>query len=430
MMDKDALIKLIPSFQEKLFEKVIRKYGGSINAEKIIKIPASSIRGYKNLYFCLVKQYLLIKLINLGILTESELSKNTLKIISKEELIGYNLNKGRLKRINKLKSIRKSIPDIRSLIVGGELNFLKWFEKYRYLLDSGFRKTSFTSKELFLHITYNNFTKKENNKFEVNIPEKFILDERFSYFFGLWCGDSAGGKRFGIVNQNEVLLSFAEDFLKEIHQNVERILYFSELIQEPRVAFNKKYILKTDKRGWVLSIHSNNGILTSFFNYLYENIGAFLSFLKLESFFAGLFDAEGNVSIYNRSFRIACKDAEKVKVYADYLNKMGFKTKYDGGCIVLYDLSLFYKKIYPFMKHPEKIRNTHFLCTGKGDMPLDFSQILIFVENNQNCTQKEIAKALKKTKVSQELKLLCDFEYLSHKDYPFRYFTQHRRPKL
>lgn len=429
-MTKDCLVKLIPSFQRKIFEKVITKYAGSLNAEKILKIPASSIRGYKNLYFCLVKQDLLTKLINLGFLTELELSKNTLAIFSKEALVEFNLNSGRSKRINNLKDMRSLLPSVKSLVIKNELNFLKWFEKYHNLLDSGFRKSTFFSKNSLLYISYNNFVKKENKKFEVQIPEKFILNDKFSYFFGLWCGDSAGGKRFGIVNQDEAILTFTEDFLKEMHQNVEKILYFSELIEEPKVNFDKKYILKTNKKGWVLSVHSGNGILTSFFNYLYDNLEEFLNFLNLESFFAGLFDAEGNVSIYNRSIRLACKDKEKVRIYTKFLEKESFSVTYDGGCMVIYDLNLFFDKFYHHIIHSKRKKLLYFLCTGKGEMPLAFQEVADYVVNHPNCTQKEIAKALKKTKVFQELKLLCDFEYLCHKGYPFRYFTQHRRLKL
>ncbi len=429
-MIRDCLIRLTPSFQRNLFEKVVIKYGGSISAEKILKIPASSIRGYKNLYFCLVKQDILIKLINLGFLSESELSKNTLEVLSKKELVGLNLGDGRVKRIKKLRNMRSLLPRVKNLIIDGELNFLQWFKVYHHILDSGFRKSTFLSKESFLYITYNNFAKKESKRFEVQIPEKFILDKRFSYFFGLWCGDSAGGKRFGVVNQDDALLSFTEDFLKEIHQNVERILYFSELIEEPKVNFDKKYILKTDKKGWVLSVHSNNGILTSFFNYLYENLEEFLYFLNLESFFAGLFDAEGNVSLYNRSIRIACKDRERVRIYTKFLEKEGFSIKYDGGCMVIYNLSLFFNKVYPFIIHSKRKKLLYFLYTGKGEIPLAFQEVINHVTKHPSCTQKEIAKALKKAKVFQELKLSCDFGYLYHEGYPFRYFTKHRSQKL
>jgi hypothetical protein len=430
MMTKDCLVRLTPSFQKRLFEKILIKYSGSINAEKILKIPASSIRGYKNLYFCLVKQDLLIKLINLGFLTESELSKNTLETLSKKELVGLNLGNGRKKRINKLKNMRSLLPKVSEIVNNNELNFLKWFEAYHPLLDSGFRKSIFLVKDSFLYISYNNFAKAEDKKFEVQIPVKFILNKKFSYFFGLWCGDSAGGKRFGVVNQNEALLSFTEDLLKEMHQRVEKILYFSELIEEPKVTFDKKYMLKTDKKGWVLSIHSNNGILASFFNYLYENLQDFLNFLNLDSFFAGLFDAEGNVSLYNRSIRIACKDKEKVRIYTKFLEKEGFSIKYDGGCIVIYNLILFFDKFYTSIIHSKRKKLLYFLCTGKGEVPLFFQEVINYVTKHPNCTQKEIAKALKKAKVFQELKLLCDFEYLYHKGYPFRYFTQHRSPKL
>ena len=290
-------------------------------------------------------------------------------------------------------------------------------------MNIGFRKTNFTIHNNFVLINYYNFTKYGKKYFQVKIPKFFKLNKEFSYFFGLWCGDRAGGKRMGIVNQNKDILDFSESWLKKNGQNIEKILYFSELVTIPKVKYDKKFVLKTDKKGWVLSLHSNNGIFSSFFHYICRELEKFISYLDLENFFAGLFDAEGNVSLYNRSFRFACKDSEKIKIYSLYLKKVGFKTRYDGGCIIVYDLDLFYKRIYPFIKHSEKRTATKFLCTGGGEIPANIASVLDYVRSYPDCSQIEIAKALKKNKVFQELKLLCDFKYISHKGYPFRYFT-------
>ena len=45
------MIRLKSKFQYEIFQRIIKRYKGSINASKIIKIKASTIRGYKNLYF-------------------------------------------------------------------------------------------------------------------------------------------------------------------------------------------------------------------------------------------------------------------------------------------------------------------------------------------------------------------------------------------
>lgn len=423
MKDK-ALLRFNPIFQRKIFERVISKYGNSFKASPHLQMNPSVIRSYKNGGFKSISEEVVEKLIILKITSRQEIIDNTLETISKKNLVASNLENGRKIRINKLSSIKENIPNIHSIITkDNALDFLRWFKSYFKLLNLGFRKTTYLIEKDFILIKYNNFAKTKEKIFEVKIPLKFNLDKEFSYFFGLWCGDSAGGKRMGIVNQDKKIQNFCKYWLEKNRQSIEKILYVSELIDAPKIEYDKKFILKTDKKGWVLSVHSNNGILSSFFNQLYTELDNFLSFLNLESFFAGLFDAEGNVSLYNHSFRIACKDMEKVRIYSNYLKKIGFETKYDGGCIVLYDLNLFYKKIYPSMKHSERTKNAYFLCTGKGDIPLNFKQILEFVKDNPNCTQTEIAKALKKNKVSPELKLLCDFRYLYHKGYPFRYST-------
>ena len=53
-------------------------------------------------------------------------------------------------------------------------------------------------------------------EFNVTLPQKITLDDDFIYFFGLWCGDRAGGKRLGVCNQNREVLEFVEIFLKKL----------------------------------------------------------------------------------------------------------------------------------------------------------------------------------------------------------------------
>lgn len=415
------MIKLKLPFQKNMFTKLIKIHGGSVNAEKAIKIPASSIRGYKNLYFNSVPEELLNKLVNLKVTSASEVDRNTLSSFLKEDQINKSLNYGRMRRKEKLQSFKKSLPKVSKLVSDNKLSFLKWFEKYVFLLNSGFRKSSFSTEKKIVKVRYSNFAKSSVKEFEVIIPKEFVLDSDFIYFFGLWCGDRAGGKRFGICNKNEKIIKFTERFLKRYKQKIERTLYVSELLTIPKIKYDKKFVIKTDKRGWVLSIHSYNGILSSFFYYLYNNLDEFLSLIDFKPFFAGLFDAEGNVSLYNKSFRIACKNINSINIYQKYLKKLNLYDRYDGNCLITYNLNGFINLIVPHMKHTNKINLSNFLFTGKGPLPPEYKQILNFIKNNPKKTAKEIAKALKKTKVYSELRLLNNFGFISNKEYPYKF---------
>lgn len=138
-------------------------------------------------------------------------------------------------------------------------------------------------------------------------------------------------------------------------------------------------------------------------------------------FFAGLFDAEGNVSAYNKSLRWACQKDELVKIYTRYLKKLNLFDRYDGGCLVTYNVKEFYEKIFPFMKHDKKINLLEVMHSGSGKLPEEYIAILNYISNNPLMTQREITKALKKNKVYSELKLLTDFDYIQSVGYPYKY---------
>ena len=120
-------------------------------------------------------------------------------------------------------------------------------------------------------------------------------------------------------------------------------MIIKEGLESPPIEHDKEYHIKNSKGGWVLSVHSNNGVFASFFHYLQKDLVKFLELSNYkEAFFAGLFDAEGNVSLYNKSFRWACKNKDLVKIYTQYLKKLGLYNKYDGCCLISYDKNLFY----------------------------------------------------------------------------------------
>ena len=104
------LFFLKQSFQKKVFEKVIHKFGSSFKAEKALGIPAVSIRAYKNLNTRSIHLTVIQKLIKNKFLTRKELKENTLTIKNKKKIVCDCLNSGRIKRINQLKKWKEEVP--------------------------------------------------------------------------------------------------------------------------------------------------------------------------------------------------------------------------------------------------------------------------------------------------------------------------------
>lgn len=415
------MLCLKKKFQKEIFQKLIAKYGDSIKAAKIIKIPASSIRGYKNLYFESVPKNLLIKLMSLNILDKKDLTKNTIQVLNKFEIITKNLNFGREKRRKQFKIFRQNIPSLNKIIDKNYIYLDKWFNKYEKLVNSNFRKLKVLNKKDYLSLEYNNFTKNGYKNFKTEIPKKMPLNNELIYFLGLWCGDRSGGKRLGICNQNTNLLNFTEDFLKKYNQKIEKILYITKNVPEPIIKYDKKFVINKKIKGWVLSMHSNNGVFASFFYYLQSHLNELLNFVNKYPFFAGLFDAEGNVSLYNKSLRWACKNDKQIKIYSRNLKKLNLFERYDGRLIISYNVDEFYKKILPYMKHNNKKEMIKFLYNGKGNLPDNSIELLGLLKETPYMTQKEISKALKKNKVYSELGLLKKFGFISQRGYPYMY---------
>ncbi|MEK6878765.1 MAG: hypothetical protein AABY22_04120, partial [Nanoarchaeota archaeon] len=126
-------------------------------------------------------------------------------------------------------------------------------------------------------------------------------------------------------------------------------------------------------------------------------------------------------SIYNKSFRWACKNKDLIKIYSKFLSDIDLYDSYDGSSLVSYNKEEFYNNILPYLKHGKKINLTKLLCKGKGILPSEYCIILNYIKNNPNSNSIDIAKALKKIKLYSELKLLSDFGYISYKDYPYEF---------
>jgi hypothetical protein len=414
------LIKFYPNFQRNLFERVVRKYGSSLRAGVALNIPSSSIRAYKSLIFKSVSESIVQKLVLNKITSNEEIRRNIINKFDKYESVRDILNNGREKRNSYIKRLKKDMPKLSDIIIGDKLLVYKWFEKYIRLLDIPFRKTNFKIEGDLININYKNYTKNELKDFSVFLPYSIKIDKEFIYYLGLWCGDRSGGKRFGVCNKNQDIIKFVENFLIKYNQKVEKILYIKKGMKRPDIYYDKIFVFDKDINGWVLSVHSNNGIFTSFFNFLKHNLALILD--KIDNkypFFAGLFDAEGNVSLYNKSLRWACHDDGLIKIYKKHLKSLDLYDSYDGCCLISYNLKNFYKNVLPYMNQTEKINLTKFLYDGGAKMPQEYLGILKHLFSRPMSTQKKIAKALKKNKVYSELKLLCDFGYIMKKNRPY-----------
>ena len=418
-MKKDiVLVQVKPVYQRELFERIVKKYHSSLKASKILKIPASSIRGYKNLYFDSIPKSLLLNILKkLEILKENS-ETNILRSFNRNKQINICLNKGRDIRKKYLAKLKSDMPNVQNIIHENQLNLEKWLEYYLPLASIGCRKINISDEKDFLVLSYRNFTKHGFKEFSKRLPKKIIIDNNFMYFFGLWCGDRSGGKRFGICNKNNEIITYTEDFLKKYNQNVEKILYIQKSLPVPNIPFDKIFVIDKDIKGWVISVHETNGVLSSFFHYLQSNIDFLLRNYNSYAFFAGLFDAEGNVSLHNQSFRWACKNEKLINIYRKFLKKLDLYHNYDGHCIISYNKNIFYKMILPYMKHTDKINLVQLMCAGKGDLLHEHYKILDYLRDTPEKTTKEIAKALKKNKVYSELRILKDFGFVSYEGYP------------
>ena len=282
---------------------------------------------------------------------------------------------------------------MKEIIEGNELSFEKWFDSYYKLINFGIRKFNYIKKEKkVIEISYTTHSKNIKKEFIIKFPKKIKLDKEFIYFFGLWCGDRAGGKRFGICNQNNEIIKFTEYFLEKNYQKIEKILYIHKDLPIPKISYDKVYLIDKEIKGWVLSVHSINGILASFFHYVQSYLEYLLSNIKNKNpFFAGLFDAEGNVSLYNKSFRWACSNQKLIEIYSSFLKEEGLYHSYDGHCIISNNLNKFYKDIFPYLRHTNKRNLVELMVKGRGVLQSLHKNILIHIKDFPGSSAKLIS---------------------------------------
>jgi len=421
----DLMFKLKLSFIKNIFGRLSLKFGNSKKASDFLCIPYSSFRGYKNGYFYSLPSSLLNKIMRLNLVSKEELKKNTIKVYSKNENNKKILDNGREKRANQLKKWRDEIPQFKEILKENCLDFEKWFLTYQKLINFGARKFNYIkSNDNFIEVSYHTHSNKIRKEFILKFPKKIKLDEEFIYFFGLWVGDKAGGGRFGIMNQELKIVSFAKKYLIKLHQIPEVVLYIANNQDLPdNQKFDKIVRIKQKENGYAFSTHSINGILVSFFNYLESNLNEFLYSIKEPNiFFAGLFDAEGNVFLEDSCFRWACKNETLIPIFKEYLNRLNLFNRYDGSNFVTYNKKDFSNNILPYLIHPKKINNSNLVCFRKGDLEKRFVDILKIIKENLGITNNELAKVLKRKKSYAQVRVLEKLGYIYSKNYPKQLF--------
>ncbi|MBU0962919.1 MAG: hypothetical protein KKD48_03365 [Nanoarchaeota archaeon] len=342
--------------------------------------------------------------------------------MKKELILGQKI------RHNQLRKWRKDIPSIKEIIKKDYIYFEKWFLKYEKLINFGCRQI--IKKEANgnkLKLIYSNYSKSEKKIFTNYFPLKIKVDKDFQYFFGLWCGDRLGSGRFGVGNKNKEINLYTKYYLKKLYQKPEFILTYNQGIKKPKLDYkiDKYYINKaeTNIRGYCISVGIKNGIMFTFFDYLYKNLDKILTYFPNPYiFFAGLFDAEGNVFLEDSCFRWACLDKEKVSIYKKHLKKLNLFKRYDGCNLVTYNKNTFSKEILPHIKHPDKINKTNLICYSCGKLEDRFLEILKLIKNNPSITNKKLSKVLKRTKRYSQTMFLKKLGYIKSENYPKQLF--------
>ncbi len=422
----DLMFKLDPKFIGKIFSKLTLKFGNSEKASKFLKVPYSSFRGYKNGYFSSLPEHLIKKILSTKIISKKEINKNTILTYYRDDYNKKILKNGRDIRHKKLKKWKQEIPNLNAILKNSSLDFEKWFLSYQKLINFGARKFNYIKKKKnFIEVSYITYSNKTKKEFVLKFPIKIMLNNDFLYFFGLWIGDKTGGGRLGIMNKEEEILSFVKKYLKKLtNQNPITVLYIAKTEKLPRDRrFNYVVRIKHKRKGYAFSVHVTNGILVSFFKYLEENLNEFLNTIENPNiFFAGLFDAEGNVFLEDSCFRWSCKNDSLTEIFRMHLKKLDLFKRYDGSNFVTYNKNKFRDQILPYMLHVKKVNNANLVCFGKGKLEKRFKNILNIIKQNQGVTNNELAKALKKKKVYAQVRVLEKLGYVHSKNYPKQIF--------
>jgi len=431
------MVRLRPEFQKEIFTKLLKQYGFK-QGSSLLNKTHGIIYHYRNLRVKYIPSKLIKKVAKLTGFKESQIKMNVLDTITEKKgreeslKIGHKIIKENLKRF------RKEIPEVKELVDNNVINVEKWFNKYLKLINFGTRQfKEITVKGNKIKLRYTNYSNGKKKEFVNYLPRKIRLDKDFQYFFGLWCGDRLGSGRFGVVNKNKKINFVTKKHLERLYQSPEFVLIYSqELKEKPKLDYRINKIIKAKSSfdrdgnpiiGYSVSVGIKNRILFSFFDYLLKNIKDLFDVLPNKNiFFAGLFDAEGNVFWEDSCFRWSCKNKELTKIYIKQLKKLNLFNRFDGQNIVTNNLEEFKNNILPFIKHPDKLNKANLLCYNNGYLDSRFLNILKTVKERGGSTNKDLAKVLKRVKLYSQLKFLERFEYIKKEGYPHKNYITMR----
>ncbi len=320
---------------------------------------SSLIYHYRN---CRVKSIPLETLytsLELADIPKENLQYSVIRTYSAEEERRNILNEGREIHKDRLMKIKEGIPSLTSLYDGCALNVERWFLVYQKLIDFGtrqFQSLKFNENKIELHYTC--YSKGKKKAFTQYLPKKIEVNEEFQYFFGLWCGDRLGKGRMGVANKDKLINFFTRDYLMKLYQkDVEFVLMYNEGIPLPKIDYATQVVCnsaKTNIKGYCINVGIKNSILFQFFDYLKQNLDEFLSSLPSRNFFfAGLFDAEGNIFLEDVCVRWACIEKKMLSILIKHFKEEGIFKRYDGYSVVSYNLTYFEDKtLFPPCKLP------------------------------------------------------------------------------
>jgi len=372
---------LSPEVFRELISKLCVKYGSQRKTAKVIDIDQSQLSRFLNG-------------IQLSILV-SDLLK-ILKLVGKHNIIINRIepyNEYKMRSIAKANAWKKQPSVLFNDIVTENcgivsIDVLKWLDKIKYgerlkRINGLARLENISVDKDVVIMKYRVFNKVTNSfvRYISILPTNFQFNTKTMYLFGLWAGDNTGGGRVGVCNKNWALLKKSSELLHQCFKQPQQLLIGNVMSAELDETAKQRYreqlrpivgkvtftVNAKCFKGPVLWISSHNALFKRLLDFLKCNLGdvfAEVSDVNRGAFYAGLFDAEGNVNNGKKgiSFRWSAMNQEFVETLMVWLKKDGFHPSYDGANIKIgcrkktraTDFQLFAKLIMPHIIHPQK----------------------------------------------------------------------------
>ena len=300
------------------------------------------------------------------------------------------------------------------------------------------------------------------NEKETWIPKRMILNESLLWLIGLWMGDRTSAYRtFGIANTETSIIKSTISIIgqliprdkikisirlsnKKPYLNPKNIIKkYARIFKLPLVNIRIDSLL-TDSYTPLFVVDAGTNLLSKAFLWIENNIDKLFKRLprKLKcAWVAGYFDAEGSVDMMANNLWFSTANKDRSIWLKGILKNLGFSAKSSKRkriknvkkeflVIIGYrneirekDFQLFYRYIFPFMKHKRKRDEVKKLIRGYRVREIDVHKYLlgIFKSFKKNWfTRFEFEKRfrLKSRSGSTILKNLSDAKLLYRREYP------------